>query len=111
MMTLYPYPNITRNGVVDIFNYTNSNMCLGAGVPGADMTCGFLGVFLLFAIFAITFISQKDTQPANNAFALSSFITFVISVIMLPLGITPIWTVELLLGVLIVSGILLYHHD
>lgn len=106
MMALYPTPNVTS--IYDVMNYTNNNMIYD--VQGAAVG-GYFGTLLLFAIFVIVFVSQKDRQPTENAFALSGFITFVLSVVFMPLNLAPVWAVGMFFGLMIIGVILVWKND
>ena len=108
MMPLYEYPN--TSGIYDLFNYTNANACLNIE-GGGEWNCGWFGPIMLFSIFAIVLLSQKDRQPMGNSLALSSFITFIMSVIMLPLGLTAVFWTELFFILLILSVISLWRTE
>jgi hypothetical protein len=105
-MPLYPTPNITS--MTDLFNYTNNNMIYDVQGGG---TGGMFGILLLFGLFMLIIISQKDTQPAGNAFALSGFITFVISVLLMAMGIMPGWGVGMFFALMLIGVILVWKGD
>lgn len=105
-MPLYPYPN--TSSIPELFNYTNTHTC----VPGAPepFTCGWFYPILLFTIFGIVLLSQKDRQPTENALSLSSFISFIIAVLFMPLGIHMYW-VFLFFMMLLLSVINLWRRE
>ena len=107
-MTIYPSPN--TSSIPDLFSYANNNTCILVQ-NGTSWACstdpmgfGWFFPLILFTIFGIALVSQKDTQPMQNALALSSFIVFLLSVLLLPIGLNIIWTevffVMLLLSVM-----------
>lgn len=106
MMALYPSPNITD--MWSMFNYTNANMNNNIQGGGSG---GWFGIVLLFGVFMMIFISQKDTQPAGNAFVLSGFITFILSILLMPLGIAPIWLSGMFFALMLLGVVMLWKGD
>jgi len=103
MTDLYPIPNVTD--IVGALNYTNQNTCFD--VQGAN-SCGWYGIFGLAAIFLIVFLAGKDVYPAVHCFAGASFISFVLSVLLMVLTLIPVWLVEMFFAFTILSAIILF---
>lgn len=71
--TSFPEPNVTN--YTGMLNYAN------------EVTGFMFGNFLVFAIFIVAFISLRN-YPTGKAFAVSSYITFVLSMLLTILGLT-----------------------
>ena len=73
MATLFDYPNVT--GIDDMLMYTN------------DVTDGFLGIFLLFAIFAgITITSLNVIPDFDRSVMVGAWGTTLLAVLFFGLG-------------------------
>jgi len=71
--------------------YNLTNVTSGDNIPellinvNNQMADGFLGIFFLIAIFVIMLVAMRRSDPAS-AFASSSFITTLMAVFLVPMG-------------------------
>lgn len=98
-----PYFNTTNvTGPQDLLHWANDLVRVG-GYPNGEP---FFGLLTLFAIYVIIFVALKD-RDTEAAFAVSTYLTFIVSLLLSAIGILSSSFVLMMVVVTAVSTIFL----
>lgn len=86
--------------VYNLTNYSTATTMLDVVVASNDITNGVFAMFMLFTFFVVLFMALKN-YDTKSVFVASSFITFLVGILMWTINLISFWVVGIIGGLLV----------